>query len=148
MGDVNDMSLADVDARSIEFRLVGLDHVSLTTEPAMMEELKDFYRDVLGMTTGFRPSIGVPGYWMYAEGQPIIHLNLALPGQAVDTSRTTGAINHVSFKGAGLRAMSDRLRSKNIPFEIISPQGAGVAQMFFHDPSGIRVEIIFREPAE
>jgi catechol 2,3-dioxygenase-like lactoylglutathione lyase family enzyme len=129
-----------------EFMIKGLDHVSLTTTAPALEALRDFYRDVLGMQTGFRPAIGVPGYWLYADSKPIVHLNLEIPGQPLDTSPTTGPIHHVSFKGVGLKAMARRLDARGIPFQVISPQGGDVSQMFLHDPSGIRVEILFMEP--
>jgi catechol 2,3-dioxygenase-like lactoylglutathione lyase family enzyme len=137
---------ADAEAETEAFVIKGLDHVSLTTTAPVMEALRDFYRDVLGMETGLRPAMGVPGYWLYADSKPIVHLNLEIPGQPLDTSPTTGPIHHVSFRGAGLKAMMRRLDARGIPFEIVSVQGGDISQMFLHDPSGIRVEILFMEP--
>jgi len=135
----------DLAAETEAFMIKALDHISLTTTAPAMEALRDFYRDVLGMETGFRPAMGVAGYWLYANSKPIVHLNLEMPGQPLDTSPTTGPIHHVSFRGVGLKAMMRRLDARGIPFEIVSPQGGDISQMFLQDPSGIRVEILFVE---
>ena len=33
-----------------------------------------FYRDVLGLTVGFRPKLDFPGYWLYSGGTATVHL--------------------------------------------------------------------------
>jgi catechol 2,3-dioxygenase-like lactoylglutathione lyase family enzyme len=43
--------------------LNALHHVTVQTND--LEATRDFYRDVLGLTEGFRPNLDFPGYWLY-----------------------------------------------------------------------------------
>jgi catechol 2,3-dioxygenase-like lactoylglutathione lyase family enzyme len=39
-----------------------------------LEETKDFYCNVVGLTVGERPPLPFPGYWLYCGGVPVVHL--------------------------------------------------------------------------
>jgi catechol 2,3-dioxygenase-like lactoylglutathione lyase family enzyme len=52
--------------------LTELNHVTVRTKE--MERTRDFYVTVLGMTVGFRPDLGFPGYWLYVGKKPVVHL--------------------------------------------------------------------------
>ena len=43
--------------------LTGMEHYLVLTSD--LEATRDFYQDALGMSQGFRPQLGFPGYWMY-----------------------------------------------------------------------------------
>ena len=51
-----------------------LDHVTLRTKDL---EAKAFFETVLGLEVGYRPAFAFPGYWLYADGRPIVYL---IPG--------------------------------------------------------------------
>ncbi len=53
-----------------------LDHVTLRTRD--LEGAKAFFETVLGLEVGYRPAISFSGYWLYANGEPLVHL---IPGQ-------------------------------------------------------------------
>ena len=53
-----------------------LDHVTIRSGD--LEGTKAFLETVLGLEVGFfTPGLLIPGYWLYADGKPIVHL---LPG--------------------------------------------------------------------
>jgi catechol 2,3-dioxygenase-like lactoylglutathione lyase family enzyme len=59
--------------------ITGLHHINLRAPAALLDTLRDFYRDVLGLTVGPRPDFGSEGYWLYAGGHPIVHLSTQRP---------------------------------------------------------------------
>jgi len=52
--------------------LNALHHVTVQTDD--LEATRDFYRDILGLTVGFRPNLDFPGYWLYCGDIPVVHL--------------------------------------------------------------------------
>ena len=47
----------------------GFDHYNLRAARPMLDELRDFYRDVVGLTVGDRPPFRRFGYWLYSGEQ-------------------------------------------------------------------------------
>ena len=39
-----------------------------------IDAARDFYCRAVGMTVGERPPLEFPGYWLYAEGKPCLHI--------------------------------------------------------------------------
>ena len=52
--------------------LTGMERYLVLTSD--LDATRDFYQDALGMTQGFRPMLGFPGYWMYIGATPVIHI--------------------------------------------------------------------------
>jgi len=52
--------------------LEALDHY--TIHCADMIVTRDFYRDVLGLSEGFRPQLGFAGHWLYCGDKAVVHL--------------------------------------------------------------------------
>ena len=69
----------------------GIDHINIAT--TKLKETRDFYVDVLGLTEGERPPFDFEGHWLYAEGFPIVHMQLS-PREV--TSSTSSGLNHAS----------------------------------------------------
>ncbi len=49
-----------------------LHHCSIRTDK--LEQTKEFFVTALGMEIGDRPDFPFPGYWLYVEGEPMVHL--------------------------------------------------------------------------
>src|SRR5208337_3711911 len=84
-----------------------LDHVTLRTRD--LEGAKAFFETVLGLEVGYRPAFSFPGYWLYANGEPVVHL---IPGQGGPVDRAGEAIDHVAFRldeHEAMRLKLDRL---------------------------------------
>jgi catechol-2,3-dioxygenase len=122
----------------------GFSHYNLRAPRVLLESLRAFYCDVLGLTVGERPPFRRFGYWLYAGGQAILHLSEA----DADEVRATGVattFDHVAFKCSGLAAFEARLRSHDIPFETGRVPQTGNVQVFLEDPAGNGVELDFAD---
>lgn len=120
----------------------AFDHYNLRAERAVLDELRDFYRDVVGLTVGDRPPFRSFGYWLYADGKPVLHLSQSSDGE----SRPSGAVNtfsHAAFNCTGRAEYERRLQSLGIPYRTASVPLLNIAQLFFHDPAGNGVELQF-----
>jgi catechol-2,3-dioxygenase len=120
----------------------AFDHYNLRAERALLDELRDFYRDVVGLTVGERPPFRSFGYWLYSDGRPVLHLSQASEGE----SRPSGAVNtfaHAAFNCTGRADYEKRLQQLGIPYRTASVPLLNLAQLFFHDPAGNGVELQF-----
>src|SRR5258707_14391329 len=63
---------------------------------AGLETGRRFFVDVAGLTEGARPPFSIDGYWLYANGRPVIHLiDATVPAI---TGRATPRIDHFAFR--------------------------------------------------
>jgi catechol-2,3-dioxygenase len=120
----------------------GFDHYNLRADRAVLDELRDFYRDVVGLTVGDRPPFRSFGYWLYSGGRPVLHLSQSAEGE----QRAAGAVNtfsHAAFNCTGRAEFEQRLAGRGIPYRTASVPLLNIAQLFFHDPAGNGVELQF-----
>ena len=66
-------------------RVHALDHYNLRAARPLLDRLRDFYCDVVGLTVGERPPFRRFGYWLYAGGRPVLLLGEAGAGEASAT---------------------------------------------------------------
>ena len=104
-----------------------------------------FYRDLLGLAEGPRPPLGFPGAWLYTGNQAVLHV----VGGRQRSELRAGVIDHMAFSATDLAAAIAALEAKGIAHQCRQQVGSGVWQVFFHDPSGAKVELDFapEEPA-
>jgi catechol 2,3-dioxygenase-like lactoylglutathione lyase family enzyme len=122
--------------------VTGLDHYNLRAEPALLDRLRDFYCDVVGLQQGVRPPFNSKGYWLYAGGHPILHLSTA----GVDEARPAHQVNtfdHAAFRCVGFDETLARLNAAGIVYEVMTVPGTRVRQVFFSDPAGNGIELNF-----
>ncbi|MCE4556095.1 VOC family protein [Roseateles cellulosilyticus] len=126
--------------------ITGLHHINLRAPAALLAMLRDFYRDVLGLSVGPRPDFGSPGFWLYAGGQPIVHLSEQRPNEVkhgpVDPA-APGTFDHAAFQGDDPRATAAHLAALGITFRESRSPVTGQHQFFLKDPAGNGVEINF-----
>ncbi|HEY9183269.1 MAG TPA: VOC family protein [Gammaproteobacteria bacterium] len=122
--------------------VVALDHYNLRAPRPFLEELRDFYSDVVGLTVGDRPPFTSFGYWLYSGERPVLHLSETRAGEA----RSRSAVNtfsHAAFNCTGRAEFERRLRERGIEYRIAQVPLLGIDQLFFHDPAGNGVELQF-----
>jgi catechol 2,3-dioxygenase-like lactoylglutathione lyase family enzyme len=118
----------------------GLNHFTIRCKPDDLPMLVDFYGKVLDLQTGERPTMPRPGYWLYNEGRPIVHLYASLDERECGA---TGALDHISFGSSGVEATRARLRDAGVPFDEFPLPGTAIHQIFVRDPLGIKIELTF-----
>ena len=57
-----------------------LDHINIRAPRDLIEQVKDFYGELLGMVEGPRPDFDSEGYWLYAGEKALIHLSVSPDG--------------------------------------------------------------------
>lgn len=113
-----------------------IDHLNIATEK--LQETRDFFVEVLGLEEGPRPDFGFEGYWLYAGGRPIVHLQRA-PGPTGPSN--VSALNHAAFEVGDLDAMAARLDARGVSYRRIEVPGGAVRQLFLEDPNGVMLEL-------
>lgn len=126
--------------------ITGLNHFNLRAPTELMRVLRDFYRDVLGLQEGARPAFQSRGYWLYAGGQPVLHLSEQRPGEPLRAPVRADApttFDHIAFSGSQPAAMAARLRAAGVAFHEERSPVTRQHQFFLQDPAGNGVEINF-----
>jgi len=120
----------------------GLAHVNIRASEAMILRVRQFYVDVVGLTDGPRPPFRSRGYWLYAGDRDLMHLTID-PALSGDSPAATGWLDHFAFAASGLDGMLARLDAAKVPYEVDRVPSSDEAQVFFHDPAGIAIELNF-----
>jgi catechol 2,3-dioxygenase-like lactoylglutathione lyase family enzyme len=115
----------------------GMNHFTILTDD--VDRTIAFYGELLGLAPGARPPFAFPGAWLYAGGQPILHV---IGGRPRDDLRR-GVIDHMAFTAAGLAPTLNALEARGIEYDCRRLPGDGTWQVFFFDPNGARVELDF-----
>lgn len=121
---------------------IGFNHFNLRAPHELMDELKAFYCDIVGLEQGQRPDLGTSGYWLYAGNQCVLHLSQTRPDETRLTHTTT-TFDHVAFTCTNRAEMETRLKRHNIPFTTGQVPSIEITQLFFKDPAGNGVELSF-----
>jgi catechol 2,3-dioxygenase-like lactoylglutathione lyase family enzyme len=124
-------------------RVSGLNHYTIRCAASELPALDDFYTRVLGLQKGRRPDIPAPGTWLYAEGQPIVHLYAVLDRPEPATTPATGPLDHIAFRARNLDAIRAHLRAEGIAYTEAPIPGWPIHQVFLHDPKGLKIELTF-----
>jgi catechol 2,3-dioxygenase-like lactoylglutathione lyase family enzyme len=116
----------------------GLDHFNITAPADLIERVRDFYVEVIGLSVGGRPDFTSRGFWLYAGAEPLVHLTAG--GGA---SEARGHFDHVAFSCEGLREFVERLERAGVEYEIDEVASLKQTQLFLRDPAGVGVELNF-----
>jgi catechol 2,3-dioxygenase-like lactoylglutathione lyase family enzyme len=149
---------------------LGLNHFNLRAHPELLEKLRDFYRDVVGLEVGFRPPFQSAGYWLYAGDQAVLHLSASAAGAAATSAAgaaatssagaaatsaagaaatemravdATTTFDHVAFSCTDLPAFEERLARHGIKYRTGRVPQTSQVQLFVRDPAGNGVELNF-----
>ncbi len=119
-------------------------HINIRVPEHKLAPCVDFYCHVLGLSVGPRPPFESRGFWLYAEGVPVVHLVQASALEtAPDVSHGRSALDHVAFACSGLQAALDRLQQHDIPYTISKVPILNQTQVTAKDPAGVVIELSF-----
>jgi len=114
----------------------GMNHFNVLTDK--LAATRAFYVGILGFTEGPRPPLDFGGAWLYAGGQPILHVSEGkLPADPA------GVLDHLAFSATDLKGTVAKLKANAIKFTLRRQVGVGTWQIFCHDPCGAKVELDF-----
>jgi glyoxylase I family protein len=129
-------------SKRIKMPVDGFQHINIRS--ADVDRTRDFYVRVLGLRVGDRPPFASTGYWLYLGNQAVVHLVQRSPDDAPE--RGSGNLDHVAFRGVDLEGTRQALVAAGIQFrEAVVPRD-NTAQIFVHDPDGIKLELNFEPP--
>ncbi|HEX5420719.1 MAG TPA: VOC family protein [Gammaproteobacteria bacterium] len=122
----------------------GLHHVNIRVPAEEVLRLRDFYCEVVGLKEGPRPPFRAPGIWLYADDQAVVHLSETRADESMPPlPERRSALNHVALRCTGLEDFVARLESAQIEYRLSEVPLTAERQLFFRDPSGVGVELIF-----
>ena len=82
--------------------ITGFAHYNLRAPRELLDQLRDFYCEVVGLTVGPRPPFSSYGHWLYIKEHDVLHLSELTNGSF------SIAHAHTTFDHAAFRA-SDRV---------------------------------------
>ncbi|MGW8390519.1 VOC family protein [Pseudoduganella sp. HUAS MS19] len=122
--------------------VIGFGHYNLRASRALLDELRDFYCDVVGLTVGDRPPFRSFGYWLYAGENAVLHLSEAGPEED-RPAQPAGTFDHAAFRCTDRAAYERKLTSQGIQYRVAIVPATQQLQIFLTDPAGNGVEMNF-----
>jgi catechol 2,3-dioxygenase-like lactoylglutathione lyase family enzyme len=122
----------------------GLNHVNLRAPRDVLDQLRDFYCDIVGLEVGPRPPFPAFGYWLYAGGRAVVHLYQAGAEEVRQTNVET-TFDHVAFDCEDSEAVEALLRGRGVAYQKAIVPASRQLQLFLVDPAGNKVELNFGE---
>jgi catechol 2,3-dioxygenase-like lactoylglutathione lyase family enzyme len=117
-----------------------IDHINIAAPMDLLNKVRDFYCGALQLEEGPRPDFGIAGYWLYGDGNPIIHL---IESDNHFPAEKPHYIDHVAFEVVGLQTYIDRLESMDMEYTVNHIPDFNISQVFCKDPCGNGVEANF-----
>ena len=120
----------------------GLNHYNLRSEAKMMEILKIFYIEIVGLELGVRPAFQSNGYWLNISGKDILHLSETKKNYC-NPVNIKSTFDHMAFTAEDRDKYIKILEKKEIKFHLRVVPEIETEQIFFKDPAGNGIELIF-----
>ena len=119
-----------------------IDHINISAPRDVLDKDKDFLCNVLNLTEGFRPNISGFGYWLYSGEDALFHLS---ESDRHTNSENPYFIDHVALQMSGLDDFVNKLEDEGIKYHRMYQAQTYVTQIFMALPSGVKIEIDFRD---
>jgi catechol 2,3-dioxygenase-like lactoylglutathione lyase family enzyme len=129
--------------------VTAIDHVLVLSDD--IDAARDFYCAALGLVDGERPPLEFAGHWLYADGEPRVHIadraeydaharSLGLPPAPASGARPQ-PIDHIAFAATDYADAVARLERAGVGAVRNVVPAAGLRQLFFTAPDGVRIEV-------
>lgn len=121
----------------------GLHHLNVRTSPEKLEATREFYEYYMDLKVGPRPDFQFGGYWMYVGDHPLVHISTRDPKGRIPQADTDYGFGHIAFDCKGLETLKEKLDSKGVDYQERPTPDNTLMQVFFDDPNGVLVEMVF-----
>ncbi|MGA1657310.1 MAG: diguanylate cyclase, partial [Methylophilaceae bacterium] len=98
--------------------------------------------EIVGLKLGHRPPFKNEGYWLYANEKDVLHLSFSKNGIANELN-VSSTFDHMAFTAENEMDHIKVLKENNIDFITREVPEIGTRQIFFKDPAGNGIELIF-----
>ena len=122
----------------------GIDHYNIRASSELLERVRNFYCDVIGLVVGDRPPFDEAGYWLYAGDLAVLHLSLAGDDEHLASNVAT-TLNHIALDCTGRAEMERKLVESGVRFRTARVPATNVTQLFLQDPAGNGIELSFAD---
>ena len=122
--------------------IYGINHYNLRAAPEIIEHLKNFYIEIVGLKLGHRPPFQNGGYWLYANEKDVLHLSFS-KNDISNELHVSSTFDHMAFTADNEIDHINLLKEKNIDYIVREVPEIGTSQIFFKDPAGNGIELIF-----
>ena len=122
--------------------ICGINHYNLRAAPEIIEKLKNFYIEIVGLKLGHRPPFKNGGYWLYANDKDVLHLSFS-KNDITNELHVSSTFDHMAFTAKNEMDHINVLKENNIDYIIREVPEIGTRQIFFKDPAGNGIELIF-----
>jgi len=119
--------------------IASLDHVNLRT--TRLDEMIEWYCNMLGMQVGPRPPFPFPGAWLYVGEHAYVHL-VGVEAEATG-SETELKLEHFAFSANGLDSFEAHLKTNDVRYHRADLTAVDIVQLNVWDPDGNHVHIDF-----
>jgi catechol-2,3-dioxygenase len=124
--------------------VLSFSHYNLRAPRELLDTLRAFYVEVVGLEVGHRPPFVTFGYWLYAGEQAVLHLSEASRDDTPDVEAPS-SFDHAAFNCIGRREFETRLARLGVRYDVAQVPQTNQVQLFFKDPAGNGVELNFAE---
>ena len=121
----------------------GLHHLNVRSAPEKLEETREFYEYYMDLKVGPRPDFAFGGYWMYVDDHPLVHISTRDPKGVEPTFDTDYGFGHIAFDCKGFDRLKEKLHAKGVKYDERPTPDNTLMQVFFPDPNGVLVEMVF-----
>jgi len=122
-------------------KILEFDHYNLCAPRELLERLRLFYTETVGLSDGYRPRFQKFGYWLYAGDHAVLHLSESSQDDFMSPCQTS--FNHAAFNCSGLQECQERLSKLGVEYTTARIPELKRVQLFFSDPAGNGVELNF-----
>ena len=122
-------------------KILEFDHYNLCAPRELLERLRLFYTDTVGLADGYRPRFNKFGYWLYAGDRPVLHLTESSHEKLMSADQNS--FNHAAFNCSGLEEFQQRLSELGVEYTTARIPERKRVQLFLSDPAGNGVELNF-----
>jgi len=122
--------------------ICGINHYNLRAAPEIIEKLKNFYIEIVGLKLGHRPPFKNGGYWLYANDKDVLHLSFS-KNDITNELHVSSTFDHMAFTAENEMDHINVLKENNIDYIIREVPEIGTRQIFFKDSAGNGIELIF-----